>query len=177
MISENSPVFIQNQYRENQKFSQMRKQARYYPMMIVISTVYPCNFGCPNCPYSEDNSALRADYEKLNGDYISESLWNKIAEESGPHGTWLRCTGGGEPMMHPKMVQMIKYAKKLGCSVWLNTNGSLFGPRESGRIKLKNLIEANIDLIEFSMDAGDEKLMPKFDHQLKAILRTVQKDG
>lgn len=123
--------------------------------MIVISTVYPCNFGCPNCPYSEGNSELRSSYQKLNGDYISPRLWNKIAEESGPHGTWLRCTGGGEPMMHPEMVEMIQYAKKLGCAVWLNTNGSLFGPNQVGRDKLTRLLESNIDLIEFSMDAGD----------------------
>ena len=155
MQNEIRPAIVQAQYKENQKYVSLRKQAKHYPMMIVISTVYPCNFGCPNCPYSEGNSELRSDYQKLNGDYISESLWNKIAEESGPHGSWLRCTGGGEPMMHPKMVDMITFAKQQGCSVWLNTNGSLFGPNQAGRKKLQSLLEANVDLIEFSMDAGD----------------------
>lgn len=155
MINEHLPAMVQAQYRENQKFVSLRKQGKHYPMMIVISTVYPCNFGCPNCPYSEENSELRSEYQKLNGDYIPQELWNRIAEESGPHGTWLRCTGGGEPMMHPKMVEMISYAKQLGCAVWLNTNGSLFGPNKPGRLKLEKLIEANTDLIEFSMDAGD----------------------
>lgn len=155
MINQHQPAFVQAQYRENQKFASLRKQGKHYPMMIVISTVYPCNFGCPNCPYSEENSELRSEYQKLNGDYISQELWNKIARESGPHGTWLRCTGGGEPMMHPQMVEMISYAKELGCAVWLNTNGSLFGPNNVGRSKLQKLIDVNTDLIEFSMDAGD----------------------
>lgn len=141
--------------KNNRNYSELRKDAREYPMMIVISTVYPCNFGCPNCPYSEDNSDLREIYAKSGGDYLPQSLWNKIAVESGPYGAWLRCTGGGEPMMHPKMTEMIEFAKQKGCRVWLNTNGSLFGPNVARRDKLTRIIEANVDIIEFSMDAGD----------------------
>lgn len=146
---------MQNEFKDNQKFLQYRKAAKRYPMMIVISTVYPCNFGCPNCPYSENNSSLRIVYKEAGGDYFPQALWDKIVDESGPHSTWLRCTGGGEPLMHPKIVEMITYAKNKGCRVWLNTNGSLFGPREAGRKKLYTLIESGIDIIEFSMDAGD----------------------
>jgi MoaA/NifB/PqqE/SkfB family radical SAM enzyme len=140
---------------KDSKFSELRKDAKFFPMMIVISTVYPCNFGCPNCPYSEGNSDLRSVYKSSGGDYLPQELWNKMAKEAGPHQTWLRCTGGGEPMMHPKMVEMITYAKNQGCRVWLNTNGSLFGPNDSQRRKLSELIESNIDIIEFSMDAGE----------------------
>lgn len=93
------------------QYENFRKDATEYPMMLVIATVYPCNFGCPNCPYSEDNSSLRKTYSDLGGDYFPVELWNKIAIESGPYGSWLRCTGGGEPMMHPKMVDMILFAK------------------------------------------------------------------
>ena len=151
------PAVVQDQFKENQRFLKLRKSAKHYPMMIVISTVYPCNFGCPNCPYSENNSNLREVYKDQGGDYLPQDLWNKIAEESGPYGTWLRCTGGGEPMMHPKMNEMIAHAKELGCRIWLNTNGSLFGPNQSGRQKLHNLIDSEVDLIEFSMDAGDSE--------------------
>lgn len=161
------PSVVQKVFKDNQKFTELRKSASHYPMMIVISTVYPCNFGCPNCPYSENNSNLRTVYKNSGGDYLPQSLWNKIAEESAPHGTWLRCTGGGEPMMHPKMNEMIAYAKKLGCRVWLNTNGSLFGPNKVGREKLYNLINSEIDLIEFSMDAGDADTYQKVRPPLK----------
>jgi len=40
----------------------------------------------------------------------------------------MRCTGGGEPMLHPRMVDMIELARAKGARVWLNTNGSMFGP-------------------------------------------------
>ncbi len=132
-----------------------------YPMMIVLSIIYPCNFGCPNCPYTDGNSEIRRFYRENHGELFPVDLWMKIAEESGPYGTWLRCTGGGEPMLHPRMVEMIEYAKAEGARIWLNTNGSMFGPSEPGRRKLERVIRAKIDMIEFSMDAGDAETSAK----------------
>jgi MoaA/NifB/PqqE/SkfB family radical SAM enzyme len=123
--------------------------------MVVISIIYPCNFGCPNCPYTDGNSPIRRFYHEHQGDHMPVDLWKKIADECGPYGAWMRCTGGGEPMLHPHMVEMIEYAKEKGARVWLNTNGSRFGPDASGRAKLQRILKAGIDLIEFSMDAAD----------------------
>ena len=129
--------------------------------MIVISIIYPCNFGCPNCPYTDGNSEIRRFYHDHKGDLFPVPLWRKIADEAGPYGAWLRCTGGGEPMLHPHMTDMIEYAKGKGARVWMNTNGSMFGPLPKQRQKLDRLITAGIDLIEFSMDAGDAETYAK----------------
>ena len=133
----------------------LRAGAEEFPLMIVLSIIYPCNYGCPNCPYTDGNSEIRQFYHQRHGDLFPVPLWNKIAEEAGAYGAWLRCTGGGEPMLHPHMVEMIELAKAKGARVWLNTNGSMFGPTDTLRGKLRRIIAAGIDLIEFSMDAGD----------------------
>jgi MoaA/NifB/PqqE/SkfB family radical SAM enzyme len=133
----------------------LRPGAEEFPLMIVLSIIYPCNYGCPNCPYTDGNSEIRQFYHQRNGDLFPVPLWNKIADEAGEYSAWLRCTGGGEPMLHPQMVEMIEYAKAKGARVWMNTNGSMFGPLPRGRQKLERLIRAGIDLIEFSMDAAD----------------------
>jgi MoaA/NifB/PqqE/SkfB family radical SAM enzyme len=137
------------------KHAGLRQAALDFPMMLVISIIYPCNFGCPMCPYTDGNSEIRRFYKERSAELFPQELWNKIALEAGPHEAWMRCTGGGEPMLHPKMVDMIEYAKQQGCRVWMNTNGSLLGPHPKGRAKLERLIRAGIDLIEFSMDAAD----------------------
>jgi MoaA/NifB/PqqE/SkfB family radical SAM enzyme len=56
---------------------------------------------------------------------------------------------------------MIEYAKARGARVWLNTNGSMFGPTPKLRGKLERLLTAGIDLIEFSMDAADPETYAK----------------
>ena len=139
----------------------LRQGALDHPMMIVVSTVYPCNFGCPMCPYTDGNSEIRQFYHERNADRFPQELWNKIVEEVGPSGTWMRCTGGGEPMLHPQMTEMIEFAKEKGCRVWLNTNGSLFGPLPRYRKRLERIIAAGIDMIEFSMDAGEPEMYAK----------------
>ena len=133
----------------------LRRGAEEFPLMVVLSIIYPCNFGCPNCPYTDANSEIRRFYRERDGDLFKEDLWNRIAVECGRYGAWMRCTGGGEPMLHPRMVDMIEFAKAQGARVWLNTNGSMFGPTPALRRKLERVIDAGIDLIEFSMDAGD----------------------
>ena len=133
----------------------LRRGAEEFPLMLVLSIIYPCNFGCPNCPYTDSNSEIRQFYHQRNADLFPEPLWNRLAAECGEYGAWMRCTGGGEPMLHPRMVDMIELAKAKGARVWLNTNGSMFGPTDVLRTKLRRVIAAGIDLIEFSMDAGD----------------------
>lgn len=133
----------------------IRPGAEEFPLMVVISIIYPCNFGCPNCPYTDTNSPIRVFYRERHADLFPVDLWNKMAQECGQYGAWMRCTGGGEPMLHPHMVDMIEFAKARGARIWLNTNGSMFGPTEKLRRKLDRIVRAGIDLIEFSMDAGD----------------------
>jgi len=133
----------------------LRQGAEEFPLMIVISIIYPCNYGCPNCPYTDGNSEIRQFYHQHHGDLFPVPLWRKIADECGEYSAWMRCTGGGEPMLHPQMVDMVEYAKARGARIWMNTNGSMFGPLPRYREKLERLIRAGTDLIEFSMDAAD----------------------
>ena len=90
----------------------LRPGAEEFPLMVVLSMIYPCNFGCPNCPYTDANSEIRRFYRERDGDLFKESLWNRIAVECGRYDAWMRCTGGGEPMLHPRMVEMIEFAKQ-----------------------------------------------------------------
>ena len=41
--------------------------AEEFPLMIVLSIIYPCNFGCPNCPYTDGNSRSGASTTSAGG--------------------------------------------------------------------------------------------------------------
>jgi MoaA/NifB/PqqE/SkfB family radical SAM enzyme len=133
------PVHIQEEYG-------LRPEASAFPMMLVLSFVYPCNAECPHCPYT--NSNIRDSYKDV--PYMPEAIFKKIADESGPHRAYLRISGGGEPMLHPKAIELLTYAKKVGCKIGLITNGSAFTERNS-----RPLLESGVDMIEFSVDACD----------------------
>ena len=126
----------------------VRKEAAKFPMMCVVGLSYVCNALCPNCPYT--NSDIRSDYKDQY--LMSEETFKIIADQCGEQGAWIRVSGGGEPMIHPKAVELVEYAKAKGAKVGLITNGSRF-TEES----MKRLLAVNVDMIEFSVDAADEE--------------------
>ena len=126
----------------------LRPEASEFPMMLVLSFVYPCNALCPHCPYT--NSNIRKEYR--DAPYMPESTFKRIADESGRYGAYLRISGGGEPMLHPQATELLVYAKEVGCKIGLITNGSLFDETNS-----RALLDAGIDMIEFSVDACDSQ--------------------
>lgn len=126
----------------------IRPEAVEFPMMCVLSFVYICNARCPSCPYT--NSEIRKSYkDRL---FMGENTFKIIADQCGEYGAWIRISGGGEPLMHPQAVDLLEYAKMAGAKIGLITNGSLFNSKNT-----EELLEANIDMFEFSVDAGDEK--------------------
>jgi MoaA/NifB/PqqE/SkfB family radical SAM enzyme len=128
----------------------MRKEAEEFPMMCVLSFVYVCNAHCPNCPYTK--SKIRDTYRDR--PLMGEDTFKIIADQCGEYGTWLRISGGGEPMLHPRAIELIEYGKKAGAKVGLITNGSRF--TEEGT---RRLLEARVDMIEFSVDSGDPRAL------------------
>lgn len=146
----------------------IRPEAKEFPMMCVLSFVYVCNAKCPNCPYT--NSQIRADYKDR--PFMEERTFKIIADQCGEHGAWVRISGGGEPMLHPKAVDLLEYAKKVGAKVGLITNGSLFSTES-----ITKLLDARVDMIEFSVDAGDPETYGKVRRGLKwgALLKNVKR--
>ena len=77
-------------------------------------------------------------------------LYKKIANEIAEHkDTVLRFCADGEPLLHPKIIDMISYAKKNKIKVvGIITNGILLNKNMS-----KKLLDSKIDLIDISIDA------------------------
>lgn len=136
----------------------IRPEALDFPMMCVISFIYSCNALCPNCPYT--NSDIRSSYKDM--PLMSAETFKLIADQCGEYGAWVRVSGGGEPMLHPQAVELMEYAKQQGAKVGLITNGSKFTDESTRR-----LLEAQIDMIEFSVDACD----PDTYHRVRAGLQ------
>lgn len=149
----------------------IRPEAQEFPMMCVLSFVYICNALCPSCPYT--NSGIRADYKDR--PIMNEDTFRLIADQCGKYGAWIRISGGGEPMLHPRAVELLEYAKGAGARVGLITNGSRFTEESSRR-----LLEAQVDMIEFSVDAADPETYSEvrkgldWDTLVKNVRRMVQ---
>ncbi|MBI3399380.1 MAG: radical SAM protein [Deltaproteobacteria bacterium] len=158
----------QGRIEHTQEAYSIRAEASEFPMMCVLSFIYVCNALCPNCPYT--NSEIRADYKDR--PLMNADTFKIIADQCGEYGAWIRISGGGEPMLHPKALEMMEYAKKADAKVGLITNGSRFTEENT-----KRLLEAGVDMIEFSVDAADPETYAKVRKGLHwdTLLKNVNK--
>lgn len=146
--------------------------AESFPKMVVVNVSYVCNAKCIHCVHTVYPSS-----RKVIGDdiFISDEVFERLADECGMHGSYIRITGSGEPLLHPNILNMVKYAKKKGCKISMITNGSLLT-----KDKADFLLDCGIDGIEFSVDAVTKETYEKirvgldFDTLLKNI-RYVKK--
>jgi pyruvate-formate lyase-activating enzyme len=118
--------------------------AAFPPMTHVVIT-NACNLACSHCAYPTVKNS--GDYKPS---YLDWDIFTRIADEiAGRPGAILRFTCDGEPMLHPRFLDMAAYAKKLGLRpTTLNTNGTLLTPE-----KIDRLIEIGIDVVEVSMNS------------------------
>jgi|TARA_R110001583_G_scaffold2787_13_gene19562 pyruvate-formate lyase-activating enzyme len=94
------------------------------PVMVHISLINACNLTCSFCCF-----ANRDMKDRLSVDKVKQALdsFRKIGV------TGVEFTGGGEPTLHPQFEEIAKYAKSLGFSLGVCTNGALIG--KNRRIK------------------------------------------
>lgn len=134
--------------------------AEFAPMTHAVIT-NACNLECTHCAYTEIKG--QEDYKAT---YLPWETFTRIADEIASHpGAVLRFTCDGEPMLHPRFIDMVEYAKKLSLRpTTLNTNGILLTQK-----KIERLIDIGIDVVEVSLNS--------FSPESYRALRPGRKEG
>ncbi|MCW8914507.1 MAG: radical SAM protein [Magnetovibrio sp.] len=132
----------------------MEETDKQFPPYVLYVVTNVCNAKCTFCPQSEI-----ADDPNFSKQHLSWEHFTRSVEEIAKHPIkLLRFTSEGEPMMHPKMPEMIAYAKKVGIQkVDLTSNGSLLKGK-----RLKQLMECPPDIMDVSLDAFHQETFEKY---------------
>ncbi|MCW5890337.1 MAG: radical SAM protein [bacterium] len=113
-----------------------------FPGRINVELTNHCNQRCVLCPRQAFTRPLG---------FMDPAVFERVARECAEHGTRLWLHFLGEPLLHRRLVDLVRLAKDAGVAeVGLSTNGvSLHGRLADG------LVDAGLDRLECSMDAGD----------------------
>jgi MoaA/NifB/PqqE/SkfB family radical SAM enzyme len=103
-----------------------------------IEVTSRCNLHCVMCP-------KRALADQWTAQDLPWEAFQRIAAAFN-QARHIHLQGWGEPLLHPRLTDMITVAKEAGCRVGLTTNGTLLGEATSHR-----LIQAGLDLIAVSI--------------------------
>ena len=138
--------------RKDARFLEYRRRWQEYPRNFVvgefpihldIESTNACNLRCPFCAVTSRNWGP---YRK---GYMDFSLFQRIIDEGVENGLYsVKFSFRGEPMLHPKLSEMVRYAKEKGIiDVFFNTNATLLDED-----KINQLIDARLDRISISFE-------------------------
>ncbi len=85
------------------------------PISCTIEICAQCNFMCKHCYISDE----------CRKNMLSFSQFTSFIDQIVAMGCIFVTITGGEPLLHPKFIEMYLYAKSKGCIVTVFTNGSL----------------------------------------------------
>ncbi len=108
---------------------------------VVIESTSRCNLKCEMCP--------RNSFKQSPGD-MDLNLYKKLSKYFYP-GIAVNLAGWGEPLLHPRLAEMVKIAKEKGGKVGFTTNATLLDKETS-----EELIKDGLDFIDFSLDGGTQ---------------------
>ena len=127
-----------------------------FPIRLNIEPTNYCNLSCSMCP-RELNRPFG---------YMEFNLFQKVIDESILCGKRLIITinKDGEPLLHPELPRMIKYAKDKKAAYKINfyTNGILLTEEKS-----LELIKSGLDTIHISIDALTKETYKKIKNSEK----------
>ena len=117
------------------------------PYSLYIDPCNLCNFRCGFCAVQTADAEV-----PLKRQLMPMDLYRKVIDDIAAfpdHLKMLRLCGNGEPLLHPELPQMIRYAKERGVSEFIEivTNGSKLNPELN-----EKLVESGLDRIRISVE-------------------------
>ncbi len=123
------------------------------PDLIQIDLTNSCNNNCIACWCRSPLLGKQAISKEVASQTLPFNLVKQTLDDCAKMGTSnIYLAGGGEPFMHPRIMDIIHYIKKLGLRCHLNTNFTLVD-----REKAKGLKEMGVDNLIISLWAASSE--------------------
>ena len=117
--------------------------------LLQVESAIACNLRCVMCPWREISK------NAYNRGLMSQRVWEGIRPYLA-EVTSIDFTGGGEPLLQPKLEKWIAEAKNAGCETGFLSNGLLLRKE-----RLKGLLNAGLDWICISIDGATADIYDK----------------
>ena len=112
---------------------------------VYIEITSVCNLACSFCPPTERAKGL-----------IKVEQFNKILDEIRPHTKYIYLHVKGEPLLHPRIHELLDAAHDKGFKVNITTNGTLIKKNREKLLGKPALRQINFSLHSFDGHEGSE---------------------
>lgn len=118
------------------------------PFFVTLEVSERCNLSCRACAYHSPDLPMAVNNHPLR-DIPYELVLQVCSEMKSSGGLRLLLIGHGEPLLHPRIDDIIAAGKAAGLEVFLTTNGTLL---DEERVRL--LVASGLDKIHVSLWAN-----------------------
>ncbi len=118
------------------------------PKYILLEATGKCNLFCPMCPRE------LVHFEPVD---IPMPLFHKVIDEAKTYLEFTVPYGGGEPMLNPRIFEMIQFCRDRNIRVGFSTNGTMNNPERN-----RKLLQAGLDYIIFAFDGATKETYEKY---------------
>jgi len=125
-------------------YSFHKSKVNSLPVRLWIEPTNLCNLHCAMC--------LNKDLPSQERGNMDFALFRKIIDEASGFAYDIYLHHRGESLLHPRIFDMIAYAKEKGLYTRLHTNATLLN-----REKSKLLLDSGLDFLSFSFDGYDKE--------------------
>jgi radical SAM protein with 4Fe4S-binding SPASM domain len=121
-----------------------------FPLSLSIEPTTSCNLRCPECP-----SGLRS-FSRPTG-MLEENLYKKIIDEISSHTSYLIFYFQGEPYLHPKFLEMVRYAQSKKIYTATSTNAHYLKDENA-----RSTVESGLSRLIVSMDGVTQEVYEQY---------------
>lgn len=117
-----------------------------------------CDSQCISCPigrlnFGDANDEVRNEFRPGTRRHMPFELFARVADEVAGHPhAWLRLHARGEPMLHPRFLDLVRYAKRAGVRVVQAFTDAITLSEERAR----GVLDAGLDVLECSIHGHTE---------------------
>src|SRR5687767_6696552 len=121
-----------------------------YPVSVSFEPTTSCNLRCPECP-----SGLRS-FTRPTG-MLPDELFKKTIDEVSKRLWYLIFYFQGEPYLHPRFLDLVKYAADKGIYTATSTNAHYLNDQNARRS-----VESGLDRLIISLDGTTQEVYQQY---------------
>jgi MoaA/NifB/PqqE/SkfB family radical SAM enzyme len=137
------------------------------PRFVQIEPVGQCNLACTMCPVVYRGEGERGKPPA----FMNYETFCRVLEQF-PQATQLHLQGLGEPFLHPRLFDMVRYAAGRGIEVTTNTNLTALSARRA-----EECVASGLKHLYASLDAADADIYEsiRIGSKLARVLRNLER--
>ncbi len=120
----------------------------YPPIRMWVEPTNACNLRCMMCPQSSETAFERG--------FMGFSAFRKIIDEAKHFVYDMNLHHTGESLLHPDIIEMIRYASQSGIYTRMHTNATRLDTEHA-----QGILDAGLDFLSFSFDGYEKETYEK----------------